>query len=795
MAAEDAIRNALPSLWQPEPNAKGLLPDLIRAAGQGLSLARIDGGNTMQAHWSRFADHAPIAPFVAAYRREAGLPVLLPADPEVETHPYLDDLARLGALLGLAPYTDPASARETVEAFRRRVLGTVALWRGGVATREAILLAARLALSGTAERAVAVEEFAPGARQSLAVTTRAQPDGLVGPLMRWQVASQSLEQVPPEILIEGSEPVPDLVDPTDHPIIERFDPATGRGVGILYDGTVGPGQVLSIRASHSSWLGGDAGLRMAVSLPGDVPANPTAPGPWSVVAAGPAARVTALATGADGALWAAVDAGGDGQLWRLTTAGWDQALAGLPVPRCLRPDGNDLLVGHDAGLGRLALFAPAPSILPDPAGASGPAVQALAMGPDGTVWAATATGAARLGSGDTLIAIGPGARSGTETALAAVLADGDGIVIFGGAAGLFRYDPKARAWHVFRGESLDESVPDWQAWDPDGDPLPTDAEIFLPPVTALLRGPDTLLWIGTSAGIAAWGAHRIRNTYATRLRGFPALGTEPVHALALDARGRIWAGTDRGLLVHDGLDWFEEASGLVRLPRLPAEAAGSGWRHDRTAGTWQFADATGTGFAAASPAVITTDAAAVTAIHWTDGAEARLGSLSGGSFTEDSGATPAELRLRVKPAPDRIVEGGLPAIPRLPPGTSHWRYLREEEATPPLPTDTPAWTREGRLIPPPGARAAPWEGRYLAGKELALLDQVFAFNPAARVTFQWQPHAPFSITVRLDRPDPAETLPGAVLDRVFDGADRVRPAAARLRLALGETFVRGDWNG
>ncbi|AVO36355.1 two-component regulator propeller domain-containing protein [Pukyongiella litopenaei] len=796
MAAEDAIRDLLPTLWRPEPGAEGLLPNLIRVTGAGLSRARIDAGNTMQAHWSRFGDYAPISPFVAAFRKEAGLPVLLPADAEVEAHPYLDDLARLAGLLALVPYTDPAAARETVEQFRRRVLGTVALWRGGVSTPAALRQAARLALSGTPERAVSVEEFAPGATLSQTAATRGSPGGLVGPLMRWRIDASTLAPVPPEIFIEGATPEPGRIDIADHPVIERFDPATGTGIGILYNGVVEPGQVLALRPTYSSWLGGETGLRRAMSLPDDmpddIPANPTALGPWAAAAGAPAGHVAALATGPDGALWAAVNDAGDGQLWQLTASGWTQAFSGLPVLRCLLADGITLLLGHGNGLARLTVFGSPPTLAPDPATATGAAVHALARAGDGTIWAATATGAATIGPGDTLVAVGPGARAETETALAAVLAEPDGIVTLGGAAGLFRFDARAGTWHVYRGDSLDETVPDWLPWDAASDALPADEDVFLPPVTALLRGPDTLLWIGTEYGLAAWGAHRIRNTYATRLRAFPALGTGTIHALAQDERGRIWAGTDRGLLVHDGVDWFEADTALTRLPRPAPEDPGSGWRFDRTGGAWQFAGATGTGFAAQSPAVITADNAAVTALHWTDGAEARLGTLTGDGFAVDGGATPAALRLRVKPSPDRIAEGGLPAIPRLAPGMTHWRYLREEEPAPPAPSSFPAWTREGRLLTPPAERTAPWEGRYLSSKERAMLDQVFAFNPAARVTFRWQPRAPFSITVRLDRPDPAETLPGAVLDRVFEAADRVRPAAAQLRLAFGDPVVRGD---
>lgn len=796
MGASDAIRDLLPSLWRPEPDARGLLADLLSATGSGLDLARVDGGNTMQAHWSRFADYAPISPYVAAYRKAAKEPVLLPGDPEVETHPYLDDLARLAGLLALVPYTDPTSTRETVEQFRRRVLGTVGLWRDGVATRAAIGTAARLALSGTAERAVNVEEFAPGVVLSHIGKPRGQPEDLVGPLMRWQVDAQSLAPVPAEVYITGATEKPGKIDSADQPLIERFDPVTGTGVGVLYDGTIEAGQTLALRPSFSSWLGGDGAVQVATSTPGDSPANPTASGPWALSAGAPAGRVTGLANGADGALWATADAAGTGALWRWDGTAWSEAIGGLPALHCLVADGNTMLVGHANGLSRLDVFAAPLAMQPDAAGLSDAAVFAVDMSSDGTIWAATSSGAAAYDAALTRTTLGPGARAETETALAAVMVEADGVITFGGTLGLFRHDSRAGHWHVFKGESLDEGTPDWAAWDPDADALPTDADVFLPAVTALQRGPNTLLWIGTEQGLAMWGAFRIRNTYATRLRAFPALGMVRINAIEVDERQRLWIGTERGLWLHDGLDWFEAADMPVRLPREETEAAGSGWRYDRTGATWQFAQGSGLiGFTASAPSVITSAHDPVNAIAWTDGAVAQLGTLSGDRFTPDDGATLAALRFRVKPSPDRIVEGAIPAIPRLQPGKSDWRYLRAEENTPPEPKTFPAWTREGRLLTPPDERAAPFEGRYRSREERASLDQVFAFNPAATVTFKWQPRAPFSITVRLDQPDPEETLSGVVVDRVFEAADRVRPAAARLRVALGETVLKGDSDG
>ncbi|MCV4753951.1 hypothetical protein OFC37_31290, partial [Escherichia coli] len=82
-------------------------------------------------------------------------------------------------------------------------------------TRAAILGAARLALSGLPERAVRIEEFAPGAVPlAQPAATAGAPAGMVGPLMRWRVESRAVLPTPPEIYIEGVAPVPDAVDAT-----------------------------------------------------------------------------------------------------------------------------------------------------------------------------------------------------------------------------------------------------------------------------------------------------------------------------------------------------------------------------------------------------------------------------------------------------------------------------------------------------------------------------------------------------------------------------------------------------
>jgi hypothetical protein len=810
MGSADRLRDLLPTLWRPEPDPPGtarpgsdLLADLIRSAGAGFDRLAVEAGDVMQAHWFATADSALTSAWVARHRAAADRPPVAPRDPAVESHPYLDDLPRIAALIDLAPWAEPLDQRERVEDFRRRIRRIVALYREGVGTRRGLLAMARASLPladpdappGLRERGVAVEEAAPVTIRRAAATTRGQPDGLVGPLMRWQIDNPALHTSTPTLHITGIAPEPERRTATVDPVIERFDSATGTGVGIGYAGTVPPGETLEITPTWTTWLAGEDGLLAATATAGE----DALAGPFADVPGGPPGATVALVTGADGALWVATNAAGDGTgtLWRLDAEGWAEVSGGLPPLHALVAEGSTLLLGHAQGLSRLDVFAPERALDPDPGGMEGPGVRALARGPDGTWWAATARGATRLDPGETFPApVGRGSRSETEMPLNAVWADDDGTVFFGGAAGLFRHVPRDGTWQVYRGGDADERVPDWETWDSD-EPLPDPSEGFLPPVTALARGADGRLWIGTGAGLAQWAARARRATYGTTLHAFPELATGPVHALASDRRGRLWAATARGVLVWDGLDrWQLRDTGRVRLPRAEEDPlAFTHWRFARGAGVWQVHRRGGArGFVDETPEPVTTAEPPVRAIAFSRGARAHLGTLGPDGFAPAGGPAPGALSLRLKPAPDRIVTGGLPAIPELPPGPSHWRYLAIEEAEPPTPTAFPAWTREGRLLPPPDERTAPFAGRFLTAGSV-VPDQVFAFLPAAKVETLWRPRSAFSVLVRLERRAPDEVLPDLVLDRLQAALARVRPAGVRVAIAHGDVIVRGDKDG
>lgn len=799
------ILERLPSLYRPEPGDTDLYSTLIRCIGTALDEVAALSSEVLQAHWFDYADSALLSSFLARTRQLEGSQPLQSGAAQVQEFAYLSDLPRIATLFDEAPWREPLSARERVEDFRARLARLVALYRNGLGTLAALRsmtlltlpLLDRTAAPGLRERPFTVEEFSPTRTVLQPVQARGQPLDLVGPLMRWQLSGGRFS-VPMTAIVAGVTPVAGQIDATLQPLLERFDPGTGAGIGIAYEGALAPDQALAIAPAFHSWLGTDNGLTRATSLPGEQAANPTAAGPWVDVAAGPTGSVVAQAQTSDAHLWLAVNSQGSGALWRSDGTQFEALLTGLPEIRCLQPDGASLLVGFSNGLARLPLYGAALAFATDPALLGDAAVNAIARAADGTYWLATDTGAARLAADDTLEPVGVGTAADNSTPLSCVFIDEDGTLFFGGELGLFRYRRDTGSWHFYAGAAVSEGTPDWQLFEP-ADGLPASAAIFLPPVRCLMRGSDAALWLGTDRGVARYSARERRRTFTTLLEAFPHITTAAVQRAVLDERGRSWFASATGLLVFDGLDWYQNIEGaLVRLSREAAalpDAEGTQlrfWRFDRTRALWQhLTPGDAAGFRDFQQAQLAQAQPGVLSILWTDAAVAQLGSFDGTTFTAAAEATPAALRARFKPDALRILDGGIAALPRLAPGVNHFRYLQLEAPEDPLPSSRPAWTREGRLLPEPSQRAAPLEGRYLAASASEALERVYAFNPAARIWLTWQPREVLTVTVRLGLAEHEDGIDAAILDRVFAALNHVRPAGVRVALAQGERIVRG----
>ena len=363
MPSAPRILERLPSLYRPEPGYDDDDPLLQLVSAVGALLDQISQGSSevMQAHWFGYADSAVYSAWLARGRALNGSGPLALDDPAIDLHPYLFDLPRIASLVDLSPWREPLRDRERVETFRRRIRRIVRLHRDGLGTARALRTMTLAALpqidpdapEGLRERPFTVEELSGADARLLPVQQAGLPADLVGPLMRWSIDSHSLTPVPPVVVIRGVVPSAGLVDATSQPIIERFDPATGTGVGIHYQGDLAPDEALALVPAYQSWLGGEGGIDLAASAPvGLEPVNPTAPGPWSAAAGAPAGAVVDLRQTADHYLWAALNSGGAGSLWRSDGTTWEEVLSGLPELRCLLPSGNELLVGCATGLAR-----------------------------------------------------------------------------------------------------------------------------------------------------------------------------------------------------------------------------------------------------------------------------------------------------------------------------------------------------------------------------------------------------------------------------------------------------------
>lgn len=114
-------------------------------------------------------------------------------------------------------------------------------------------------------------------------------------------------------------------------------------------------------------------------------------------------------------------------------------------------------------------------------------------------------------------------------------------------------------------------------------PQPRDAETLGAPIRALCATRDGALWIalgGQPRQPPRPGLLRLSAGHGERVRRQPGLPDDRVSALAEDASGALWLGTESGLVRHDGRGFtFVGAAGLPdpAVRALRADAAGRLW--------------------------------------------------------------------------------------------------------------------------------------------------------------------------------------------------------------------------
>jgi ligand-binding sensor domain-containing protein len=807
---------ALPSTFALELRRRSLLAQQLLAVASTLERLNREATDVMQSHWFRFADRAVYSPYFLRGLALQGLGLPAASDTSVRHFPYIDDLGRLASLLAQPPWQEPivqegasGALPETVETYRRRIARIVALYVNGLGTIESLrrMTEAQLPVDVDApperqDRPFGIEEFAPLETATLAVHFEGAPTDCVGPLMHWPIANDGLGPVAPTAYVQAltsselEETAPDgeqRFRPADAPLLELYKGGPLR-IGLAYRDTIQPGRTLRLRPAAFSVVALEGGAGVAGS---------DEIGPWQAPETGPGGPIAALLRTEENTVWAATG----GELWRLDAGGWTKALDGLDPIHCLAEDGHDLLAGTGGGLVRIFRFPDngfSAQPEPDPGGRT---VFALLHAGDGTWWEGTSAGLGRLGEGDAFEA------TAFDVEVRALAEDSSGLVFAGGAAGLVAYRPADDEWWWYGGADASDEVSEWVSFDPadSSTAFPTEPNVFVPPVTAVRRTHDGTLWIGTETGLARYVARGDGGPVAFRtlLEAFPDLCPGRVDALVEDARGRLWACTDRGLLRFDGRDVFQyTGDAWVQLGRAdtlyPAGDTRGTWRFRRAGDVWERFDAT-----AATPAwapfsgdVRTSEEPAVHALAFADSLSADLLDTWSPDDFSGSGGTPVAVErfvVRVKLDGDtRVVDGGIPALPRLPAGLSTWRYLSLEPESPELPVGRPAWTIEGRLLPADTPAPEPEPGRYDLGdadpfdEESEFDEAVFAYPPAARVGLAWEPRHPLSVLVRLGVRGADDAIDPAALDRVFAGMQQVRPAGVRAVLAVGAETVRKE---
>ena len=278
MPTYDKLVDRLPSLWRPQPGDKTLLAQWLAAIGSAFDQSAADIQHVLRSHWFDTADAAAWARHFAADRRERGLGALRIADPadrrEALRYPHVRDLPRLGALLDLPPWRDPASLREEVEEYRARVGDVLAAYRAGLVTPAALRRLVDAALPENMDAPLAAQRAAYAieepvawrlATRPLVSTPAVQETDRVAPLARWALDASGT----PGFVIEGV--AADAIGAASlNPMVERYTrDAAVKGIGVAYASVLAPGQALRLVPGRRQWLLRGADL-LASAAPGAV---------------------------------------------------------------------------------------------------------------------------------------------------------------------------------------------------------------------------------------------------------------------------------------------------------------------------------------------------------------------------------------------------------------------------------------------------------------------------------------------------------------------------------------------
>jgi len=558
----ERLRALMPSLYRPDDDQDdSLLRQFLEALGESMDTAGLQLNHTMQSHWFELADKASFDAHALCDRSVRKLPPYNVRDAadqlEILQYPYVTDLARIGNLVAIEPWREPAALRDTVENYRRRIADIIAIYREGLGTLSALrrMVEAELPLMlelplPQRARSFALEERVDITNVKTDVTMNGVPADLVGPMMRWSLQRTGTETTTPVIYISGVAPVATEIDATVNPLIERFDSSSSGliGVGLAWRGTLDNGEVLRIKSARTSLLATARGISQSVVVTdASAGSDPSVNGPWTAIAGAPAIAISLMVQTSDKAIWIA----GDAQLWRFDGVQWQRLFAAETLPQiiCLCEFNQQLFIGSASGLQYFSLYT-VNAPLKAEADISDVLINRIVVLKNNELWLATSNGPRRV-----LVA-----ENGTLTAQPALfdratfaICDDGGDRIFACDSGLLRQDRIRNIWYAYVGELEGELAPEWHRVEPTA--LPAAETLFLPAVTDIVITPDKSLWLATAVGLARYYARERGDlVFKTVLEAFPDIVTGAVNQLCVDERGMLYVAAANGWFRYDGRD-------------------------------------------------------------------------------------------------------------------------------------------------------------------------------------------------------------------------------------------------
>lgn len=829
MAKYERLAALLPSLYRPEHDDETLLNRLLQSTGAVLDQASVQANHVMFAHWFDVADKATWDAHHQTERRERGLPPVNVRNAkdqrEILNYPYISDLGRLCGLLGISPWREPALLRETVEEYRQRVTDLLEAYRLGLTTVPALrrLIEAELPEDMTGSLAnqrwpFAIEEPRSLGQVRLSVEVPESPVGkAISPLWRWNTPAKADPLATPTVYLQGVSPGGPLVA-TTRPGIECVTPfANPLGVALAYTGTLAPNQTLRLQPARRSWLVRDQALFSATlptpTTPGDDPGvhDFSSNGPWQALSGVPTGAVLALSEAVDHSLWLILRDDDTDTLYRYDGSTFTAVSDGSPKTTftCVRCYGSQVFLGTAQGLYQAALFPVSGSYSLSAVATVVSAVHQLAV-VFNHLTIATQTGAISLNSD-----LSVHKQWLTGTPVYAVL-QREQTLLLGVDAGLVRC--RGTEWALYDGATTSEDQPDWRVL-PEGEIATAAGGVAA--VTQLALTPDGGLWLGNATGLARYyaRAQESGNAFQTVLEAFPDL-CSAVNSLQVDERGMLWIAAAEGLLRYDGRDfaqydftnslWQPLGQANTAYPDEVTAEPRSHWRYSRSETRWERFHPRQRRFTGAALSLRTQAGSVLQAVLFTQTVIAELGQFDGTTFTAQGVVSHAELRVRIKPDQTRVLDGGLPAVPRPLTAASSWRYIQLEPQEFLVPNDRPWWSTEGQLFPEPHAKL-PWPGHFRGNASLFKTDAhsfdpnttnesdlfdpflsneaaIFIYPPSAQVWMAWPSHPRIGVKVRLFKRG-GQPIDPAITDRVWASLQRARAASVPVALLVEDAIV------